>query len=104
MGGIGIPLGESQFQNRRAKIWVKVLDQTSQDFFIEIEVPTMKGKEEPRAVNLEIKIRKANLVICTITISTVDVGLLGEIAWIVERQSFHATKGFFVIAEVSGIN
>ena len=78
----------------KGKGWI--IDQAPQDLFIEIEIPSMEREEEPRVVDLEIKVREPNLVICTITISTMNIGLLGEITWIIRGEFFHEVKGFFV--------
>ena len=64
----------------------------------------MEGKEEPGIVDLQVKVREPNLVICAITIGAMNVSLLGEVSWIILREGFHAMNGFIVVLEIGIIH
>lgn len=54
----------------------------------------MEWKEEPRAVNLKLQIGKSGLIIRAVAVSTVDVSLLLEAAWIIFGEGSHDLHSF----------
>ena len=78
----GVPVPE-----RQSESWVA--NKASQDSLIEIQVPAMEGKEEPTEVDLNVLVRKPDLVIRAITVGAVNVGLLNPASWVVLREFSH---------------
>ena len=55
-----------------------IVEELGEDPLVEVEVPSMEGKEEPVSMDLEEEVGRVVLVIDSVAISTMDVGLLGE--------------------------
>lgn len=70
-----------------------VADEAAEGSLEEVQVESVEGEEEPGVVNLDVEIRKADLVVCAVAVSAVDVGLLLETARVGVGKSFHELEG-----------